>query len=187
MPDVTLQASTFERLQRHAKPFVDTPDTVINRALDSLERLSNFHPPKNGHDLPKEREDDERRIDPRILPNLTHTKVLAASVGGQSIPRAKWNLVRDEMLIRAMKRVGNIDKLRQICPANLVKGRKLDDGFDYLSEIDVSVQGQDANGVGRALVTAAQELGIPIDVQFMWRQKEGAEHPGEIGRLRAPT
>ena len=37
MAEIKIEDATYERLQQHAKAFVDTPDTVINRALDALE------------------------------------------------------------------------------------------------------------------------------------------------------
>ena len=43
MENIEINQATFERLQRHAKPFVDTPDIIINRALDAL-GLSEGHP-----------------------------------------------------------------------------------------------------------------------------------------------
>ena len=39
MRKVDITERTFERLQRHAVPLVDTADTVINRAFDALERI----------------------------------------------------------------------------------------------------------------------------------------------------
>ena len=89
-----------------------------------------------------------------------------------------------EMVRHAMRRVGSFERLRQLCPVNMVKGRKEDEGFTYLPEIDTSVQGQDAIGACRAAVTAAQALGITLEIAFMWRHKEGAAHPGERARVR---
>lgn len=179
MPEVTIQESTFTRLQRHAKPLVDTIDTVMNRALDALEQMAAS--PESGDGQGPQ---DERRIDHRALPNVKHTKVLDASIEGAQIAKPYWNVLRNEMLRRAMKRVHSFEKLRQVCPVNMVKGRKTDEGYDYLSDIDVSVQGQDANSACRAVVTAAQSLGIALDVGFMWYHKERAAHPGEFARLR---
>ena len=47
----------------------------------------------------------------------------------------------------------------------------------------MSVQGQDANGACRAIVTAAQGLGVELEIGFMWRLKEAAAHPGEHARV----
>lgn len=177
MPQITIEDLTFERLQRHAKPFVDTPDSVINRALDALDRIE-----VESAELPKV--GAERRIDPRALPSLTHTKILSATIEGETIAKANWNSLLDEMLRRAMKRVGSFEKLRQLCPVNMTKGRKEDEGYSYLSDIDLSVQGQDANAACRTVVTAAQSLGVALDIGFMWRPKEGAAHPGERARIQ---
>jgi hypothetical protein len=179
MAEITIQESTFERLQRHAKPLVDTSDMVINRALDALEQLAVDRAPDDGY-----RTKAERQIDPRMLPSLTHTKILSASIGGEAIARPNWNRLLDEILRRAMKRVGSFEKLRRLCPVNLVEGRKEDEGYSYISDIDVSVQGQDANGACRAVLMAAQGLGISVDIGFMWRLKEGAAYPGETARVQ---
>lgn len=178
MPEITIQQSTYERLQQHAKAFVDTPDTVILRALDALDQLGGQTPAANGR-----APDTERRIDPRALPRLTHTKVLDAAIDGRPLTKPNWNLLLDDMIRHAMKRTGSFEKLQRLCPVNMVRGRKEDEGYGYLPDIDVSVQGQDANAACRAVITAAQGLGIPLEIGFMWRPKEGAAYPGERARI----
>ena len=180
MPEITIQESTFERLQRHAKPLVDTPDTVIVRALDALGQIGLEEAADNGHEVVAE----ERQIDPGDLPSLTHTKVLDASIEGEPIAKPNWNLLLDEVLRRAMKRVVSLEKLRQYCPVNMVKGRKEDEGYGYMAEIDISVQGQDANRACRAMVMAAQGLGMVLEIGFMWRLNKAAAHPGERARIQ---
>lgn len=182
MPKVLIESVTFERLQGHAKPLVDTIDSVITRALDALEREAG-HPEA----APVTVETNERNIDPRQLPKLTHTKVLDAALAGRQIERPNWNLLLDEALRLGMKHVGSFDKLQQLCPVNMVKGRKEDDGYGYLGDIDISVQGQDSNGACRGIVTMAQALGISVEIGFMWRHKESAAFPGERARIRTAS
>ncbi|MDE0031254.1 MAG: hypothetical protein OXU42_17865 [Deltaproteobacteria bacterium] len=178
MPEISILQSTFERLQRYAKPFVDTPDTVITRVLDALEQQVNQHPP-----VSKQAAEAERRLNPNALPNLTHSKVLEASIGGQPISKPNWNRLLDEVLRHAMKRAGSFERLQESCPANMVKGPKEDEGFSYLPEIDISVQGQPANGASQAMVTMSKKFGIPLDIRILWRVKDGAAYPGERGRI----
>ncbi|NDV50654.1 T4SS efffector SepA family protein [Salipiger sp. PrR003] len=179
MPDIVLSRSAFERLQSHAQPLIDTPESVILRALDALEQQTGRATPHASVGGSPERE-----IDTRALPRLTHTKLLDATIDGEPLTKPNWNSLLDEMLRRAMQRVGSFDELQRICPVNMVKGRKEDEGYGHLPEIDVSVQGQDANGACRAVVTAAQALGTSLEIGFMWRHKENAAHPGELGRIR---
>lgn len=178
MPDITIKQSTFERLQNHARPLVDTTDMILNRALDALER-------REGPD-PEETPVVDRLIDPRTLPDLKHTKILDASLAGQSIVKPNWNLLLERILTRAMKQLADFNKLRQICPTNMVQGRKDDEGYRYLDEIDISFQGMSANDACGALVAVAQSLGIGLEITFMWRLKEEATHPGEKAQLCVP-
>ena len=175
--EITIQEATFARLQRHARPLVDEADTVINRALDALEQ-NEADPAPNSSVAP------ERSIDPRNLPNLKHTKVLDASINGVRIPRANWNVLLRHMIHLGMEQLDH-DYLEfvKICPVRVVKGRKEDEGFRYLSDLDVSVSGQDSNDACRAITTVAQSLKVDVQIMFMWRQKEDAAYPGERARL----
>lgn len=173
MPEIAIEQSTFERLQRNANPLVDTVDMVVNRALDALEHRKGPPP------LPTA----VRQIDERRLPNLTHTKILDASLDGKQIVKPTWNLVVERLLIRAMKQLADFDQLRKLCSVNMVLGRKEDEGYRYLAEIDVSFQGLSANDACGALVVAARNLRIELEIVFIWRDREGAAHPGERARL----
>ena len=97
MPDLVIEQSTFERLQRHARPLVDTTDMVVNRALDALELHERSATQEVYQSIA------ERQINPRRLPDLTHTKVLDASLNGKRFVKPNWNQLVNQILIRAMK------------------------------------------------------------------------------------
>lgn len=177
---IDITDATFRRLQHHARPFEDTPDTVVTRALDALERLDGeSRPPTNGsRDLP-----DDRRIDPHDLPNMAHTKVLEARLDGAPLDTLKWNALYRQMLLLAHDRFSDFNELRAFWPGNIVTGTKNDDGYQHLPEIDVSLQGTHANAVVKALVEVASHFGIEMDIRFMWRNKPAAAFPGESARL----
>ena len=172
MPEIYIEKTTFQRLQQHAKPLVDTTDMVINRALDALELQGN-----GSADVVK------HRLDPQDLPNLTHTTIIDASLSGQSLVKPNWTMLFDNLLISVMRQVDNFFELRKLCSVNMVQGRKKDKGYRHLVEIDISVQGMSANNTCRAIVAVAQNLNIELEITLMWRSKVGALHPGEKGRL----
>ena len=178
MPDFVIEQSTFERLQRHARPLVDTTDMVVNRALDALEHHERSATQKVYQSI------TERQINPRRLPDLTHTKVLDASLNGKRFVKPNWNQLVDQILIHAMKQFQNFDELQKSCLVNMVQGRKQNEGYRYLVEIDVSIQGMPANEACRALILATQRLKAELEITFMWRSKEGAAHPGERACLK---
>ncbi len=180
MPEIIIEQSTFERLQSHAKPFVDTPDTIVRRALDALEKREEQSTSQKDYSI------SERKIDPHRLPNLTHTKVLDASIGGEFIDRPNWNLLVERMLVQAMKRLGDFGQLNSLSSINMVNGRKDDEGYRHLSEIGISFQGLPASEACNALVMIADSLSIELEIGFMWRHKKDAAFPGEKARLKVP-
>ena len=180
MPEITIEQATFERLQRHAEPLVDTVDAVVNRAFDALETGVWRQPDERFLAV-------EHEVGPDRLPDLTYTKVLAARLAAADIKRPNWNRLLHRVLILSMGRVADLNELRRLCPANMVCGTKTDEGYHHLPEIGISVQGLSANEACAALIATARGLGIGLDVAFMWRAKEGAAHPGERGRLQVPS
>ena len=179
MPEIVIEQSTFERLQRHARPLVDTTDMVVNRALDALE----LHERSATHEI-NQSSFVERQIDPRRLPDLTHTKILDASLNGERIDKPNWNRLVDKILILAMREFQNFEKLQKSCPVNMYLGYKQSEGYHHLGEIGISIQGMPANEACRALILTAQILRAELEITFMWRSKEGAAHPGERACLK---
>ena len=177
MPGMQIKQSTFERLQNHAKPLVDTMDTVLNRVLDIVERNQEHSGPEEIHN------DGPRLINPLSLPDLTHTKVLNASLARKELLKPNWTLVLENVLVIAMKELDDIVELRRYCPANMVQGRKEDEGYRYLPEVDISVQGMAANSTCKAIVLLARSRAISLEIIFEWRNKKDAAYPGDKARI----
>ena len=184
MPQITVEQVTFERLQSCAKPLVDTPDSVVNRALDALEGLA-----LKPDDRPAgtQREFVGAGVDPNQLPDLKHTKVLAASVDETPVRPANWNSLLRELLVRAIEHFESFDEVQQLCAINMVPVVKDDEGYKYLPEAQISYQGVPANVAATAVVALAQALGASLQVDFQWRRKDQAFRPGESARLQVPS
>ena len=179
MPDITIEQTTFARLQSHALALVDTADAVVKRALDALDALEGrSHEKPGGNPMQVDHE-----VDPRRLPDVTHTKVLAARVGGEEIEKPNWNRLLDRVVVLAMRNAGSFEQLNRMCPVNMVPAQKTVEGYHYLPEIDVSVQGLSAKEACGALVEIARRSGTDLEITFLWRDKGGAEYPGDTGRL----
>jgi hypothetical protein len=50
-----------------------------------------------------------------------------------------------------------------------VKGKKEDEGYRYLADVNLSVQGQDANAAWKGASHMAKQLNCPFEVIFAWR------------------
>ena len=191
MPEVTIEQSTFERLQQHARPLIDTTDSVIVRALDALDE-------RGGSSA---RADQVLKLPPRnqplgalafgpnmSLPDVRHTRMLAASIDGEPVgANCNWANVLRLMLIRATEHFGHFEELRRRCAVNIVPGVKDDDGYSHLPRAGISYQGVNANAAANAIVTLAKDIGTALDVHFEWRDKDQAAHPGRRGRIHVPA
>jgi hypothetical protein len=63
------------------------------------------------------------------------------------------------------------------------EGEKTSEGFRFLSDVGLSVQGQDANGAWKGACHVAQQLGCALKVTFIWRDKDEAAFPGVKGEF----
>ena len=125
-----------------------------------------------------------RTFETNLPPDLTHTKVLLAKLDGRPVEDgANWNGLLKRAILLAKQRAATAEGLERLISVNHVSGRKVDEGYKYLAEADLSVQGQDAKGAWRGVAQIAQQLGISVEVVFSWRHKADAAFPGETGRF----
>lgn len=181
-PSVDLSPATFSRLQTHAVPLVDTIESVITRLLDAYEAKSGIptaSPDNAGANT------TARQFNPNTPPDLTHTKVLAIEFDGKPLARgeANWNGLLNAAIREARAKAKSSADLRKLVIVNFVEGQKSDEGYRFLPDIGLSVQGQDANGAWRGACHVAQRLGLKLKATFLWRDKEGAAFPGVTGEF----
>jgi len=109
--------------------------------------------------------------------------VVAASFDGKPVKPNNWKRLLETAIVAAYRKLDDFQNVRKLGAVNMVQGRKEDEGYHFLPEVDLSVQGQDANAAWRGVVFIAQNLKVPVEVSFLWRNKEGAEHPGKPGTM----
>jgi hypothetical protein len=181
VPSVELSSQTFARLQTHAVPLVDNIETVITRLIDFYEARDGV-PPAAGLDGA---DGKVRKFNPLSPPVLTHTKVLTVEFCGKALEhsQANWNGLLNAAVREAKGRAKSAAEFKQLVLIPFTDGKKVDEGYRFLAELGISIQGQDANGAWKAACYIAQKLALPLAVTFVWREKEGAAFPGVTGRL----
>ncbi|MGE0295016.1 MAG: hypothetical protein AB7P97_21930 [Hyphomonadaceae bacterium] len=184
MPTITLSDTTYAKLKAAAEPFVDTEDSVTARALDvylaSKGAPMNGHANGNGHAVAAKAGTVRLPVGTR---ELTHTRLLTATVDGKSLHRPDWNSLLRDMHIMARKQLGSFEAVRRASGANLRQGRFESDGYRYLPEADLSIQGCDSNHSCERAFNLAKAMNLPLSVTFEWRDKEEASHPGQTGLI----
>ena len=180
MPKIEIPGDLYQRLEKHAKGFT-TPAEVVARAMDALEAEESggrARPVLDG------RGNELASFEALYPPSLTHTKVVAASFDGKTVKPNNWKRLLETAIVAAYKKLGDFEKVRKLAAVNMVQGKKENEGYHFLPGVNFSVQGQDANAAWRGTVFIAQNLHVPVEVSFLWRNKEGAEHPGKPGTMR---
>lgn len=184
MPTITLSDTTYAKLKAAAEPFVDTEDSVTARALDFY--LASKGSPLNGHTNGSGHTPAVKAGVVRLLVGtreLTHTRLLTAAVDGKPLHRPDWNSLLRDMHIMAWKRLGSFEAVRKASGANLRQGRYESDGYRYLPEADFSIQGCDSNHSCERAFNLAKAMNLSLGVTFMWRNKDEASHPGQMGQI----
>src|ERR1700693_1792156 len=114
MPTVTLSDTTYAKLQKAAKPFIDTEDSVCCRVLDFYFEHNGVG--TNGVLSPNGNGSGGSavaalRLDPDSR-QLAHTKLISATVDGTALHRPKWNSLMNDLHIMARKRLGSFEGVR---------------------------------------------------------------------------
>ena len=173
---IELPDDLFAKLQKHAVPFIDTPVSVIERAVRALEE---------GDEEPVNRSSagGPRSFNPAAPPDLAFTKPRKVSIAGRSLPnsQAYWNNVMLEVIRQAAARGVSTEDLLALITVNSQAGERHDNGFNFIQPAGLSIQGQNANGAWRQAYVIASSVGIHVEVEFAWQNNAKAAMPNAIG------
>jgi hypothetical protein len=173
-PDVTLSDGTFARLQSHAVPLVDTIETVIAKALDALEGLGG---------APTIPASTVRAFNPAAPPPLSFTTPKSISLDGKTFPKNQtyWNHLMYACARAAAAKGLSAKEIYALTVVPASMGRKEDNGFTFIPEAGISIQGQDANVAWKQAYHFAHHLGLKLEVAFTWQNVEKAAMPNVTG------
>jgi len=174
---IEISDELFARMQAFAAPLVDTPETIISRALSALEAGNGLA----RHDLGSK----TRSFNPAAPPSLAHTTPKRMVLAGRVLPRAEtyWNTLMLEVIRRARDEGLTPNQLLSALSVNSVAGEKDLNGYKFLSDVGISVQGQDANSAWRQTYDLATTIGVAVEVEFVWQDTPKAAMPGVTGRF----
>lgn len=175
---VELPDDLFAKLQGFAVPLIDTPLTVIERALVALEAGDEQLTSPNSAKL-------ARSFNPAAPPSLAFTIPRRASVGGRQLSAGDryWNSIMYAVIEEAARRGFSTEDLLALISVNSQAGRREDNGFKYLEGANLSIQGQGAAGAWRQSYAIASSVGIAIEVEFAWQDNPKAAMPQMVGTL----
>lgn len=188
MPVIEISNETDLRLQKIAKPLVDTYDTTIARLLDQSDALPAVvkHAPPAAIGAPLSDDGRVMEFDWRNPPSLSHTTLTLVRLNGDALVKADtyWNAVLLRVIEEAHQRGMTSDNLFKFLTVNKAKGEKVENGFKFAAGPKISFQGQTSDGAFRQIFELASKMEFELEVRFRWQPKEGAAHPNREGMFR---
>jgi len=120
-----------------------------------------------------------------VAPSLTFTKPTKAIINGETIHNPSWASILHAMIARVRAKGFNGASLIQELGVPSKAAKYEEEGYKYIPELGISVQGQSAADAWKEVDRIATKWQIPITVEFSWRQNPKALHPGMAGILQA--
>jgi hypothetical protein len=185
-PQISISQSLFLKLQELAEPFVDTPESVISKIAEFYQyhHKEGYKPNKNAQSAPIDA--GVMVFQPDAPPDLSFTRPVSIELEGVKFDKAKlyWNPLLFEIIRLAGIKLKDTDKLKQLLLCNYADGQTGEDtGYRFIPEADLSVQGGAANSVWKAISHLVKQLGLKVDVTFVWEDKPKAAHPTKTARM----
>lgn len=118
-------------------------------------------------------------------PSLAFTKPLLASVNGKAIQNPHRSTILLTVIAQVKAKVGKSDKLLRELHVPAKANKHENEGFKYHSKLGISIPGQSASDAWKEVDRLAKKWGIPVQVEFEWRQNPKAQYPGRTGLLHA--
>jgi hypothetical protein len=174
---IEISDELFARMQAFAAPLVDTPETIMGRALAALEAGSSVGPQDVGSRI--------KSFNPAAPPSLSHTTPRRMVLAGRALPRSEtyWNSLMLAVIRKARDDGLTPTQIQATLSVNSVVGDKDFHGYKFLPDVGISVQGQDANSAWRQTYDLATTIGVAVEVEFVWQETPKAAMPGVAGRF----
>lgn len=172
-PLIEVSEKTYELLEELAQPFVDkNPEDVIVRLIEEKKAATESAPGTSGE-----------RVYSGTAPNLSHTKLLSATIDGRRMISPNWNNLMNQAIHKAANKLNDPQAVSKLLVVNHIVGHKSDNGYTDLSAAGISVQGQDSNNAWKAASHIYKALGISAEVVFTWNDNPKAANPGQVGKF----
>ena len=148
MPQINVSPSLFTQLQGLAEPFVDTPETVIQRCVEFYLSNATGHKSTTKASEPSTSIDSYMSFPVDAAPDLTFTRPMSIELEGKTFDKGSlyWNPLLFEVVRMAGSKGVKGDQLKQMLLCNYADGEAdQTQGYRFIKEAGISVQGQAAN------------------------------------------
>jgi len=181
MPMIDVSPAAFNYLKSLAEPFVDTPESVLERVIVQHRRFSESAvSPADSSGEPA----GATLYRMSNIPPMRFTRIEGAELDGKQLVARNWNTLIEE-LIRTCRAKGYVpEEIQKKLRANTANGRGAKHlGYRFIREVDFSFQGLDAQRACEAALELATDFVMHLTISFSWRQNDSAHRPGARAKI----
>ena len=117
------------------------------------------------------------------ISKLFFTRLIRAKFGDLRPAKLNWKNIQILALTSVLDDCQDLDKLRTISRASIVKDSKMDMGYFYIQSHHFSCQNESAPKIAKILERCAKYLGYEVYLEFEWKNDPKASFPGKRGSL----
>lgn len=173
---IEIGPANYKRLSEFAFGFGATPDSALTEVFAELDRLR-----AGGNAAAAE----VASFEADAPPNLAFTNVRRVKFENEVLPHASnyWNKVMEHVIVAAAKAGWSAKEIVSRSTAPMSLEAVSHNGFRFLPEAKLSVQGQDSNGAWRQIQKLCIACGFRIEIEFQWQDTPKAALPNQRGKL----
>ena len=184
MPVIRINDATFANISTLRTWFATkTPSETIDKLVrDAMEELGIERDDEGPEEIATAAGQTMQFL---TTPGLAFTKPITASINGKALEKPRWSSVLHAMIAQIKYKGLEGEKLARELGIPAKNGRYEDEGFKFLSDVGISIQGQSAADAWKEIDRIAKKWRIAVVIDFAWRQNPKAQHPGRMGSLRS--
>ena len=177
---IELPDSVYHRLDRYSIIANLPLPALIERWADYFEQKASNGATAAPSIAAADHDNHAQKFNPLRPPNLFHTRVRGTF---DSAAFSTWNDLVRIAHIRAFEKAGSFEALKTITHAQIQNGSHSENGYRFVPEIGISIQGVDANHAWPYSLRLAQFVNVPARALIEWRHNPKAFRPGATGIL----
>ena len=181
MQTIEIQKSTYKRLVSHIEDFSETEDSVINKALNALEKQKKK---KTSIKKTQNISTTQLQFNPNKIPNTFHSKLVNMKIDGVKTHAQNWVDLLNAFVKIAIDQGLSSHELKRRYTINLVKNPQNQSSYRFAPEFGAWIQRLSSVHIVEKVQNMAKDFNIEVEIEVKWFEKSKAQFPGCNARIK---
>ena len=182
MPAIQASDFAYDYLRSRAEPFVDQPQDVLDKIIKENMAIAvvgsgGLH---DGSFPLLDKPEAEM-----VLPDVTHTALLAAWVEGQPLKTRSWQHLLVDVISAAVAKAERAAVLKQLL-LHHQDGHVNEPSHYHVPAANLTFLGSTANRILAQIARLSAAFDVTVEVEWRWYDNPKAQKPGANGSIHLP-